>query len=78
MGVGNPEFSNSPNLGNRVSNKDAAEMLNVSKNTVIAARKVKEHGSVSLRKAVESGEVSVAAASEVAEHEVDLFLIFVC
>lgn len=45
----------------------AAELLNVSRRTVQAAREVLDHGSDELIAAVESGKVSVSAAADVAE-----------
>lgn len=49
------------------SQSEAAEMLNVSRRSVQAAKKVIESGVPELKEAVEQGKVSVAAAAEVAE-----------
>jgi DNA repair exonuclease SbcCD ATPase subunit len=49
------------------SQTEAAEMLNVSRRSVQAAKKVIDEGVPELRQAVEKGEVSVSAAAKVAE-----------
>jgi hypothetical protein len=49
------------------SQSEAAEMLNVSRRSVQAAKKFIEDGVPELKEAVEQGKVSVAAAAEVAE-----------
>lgn len=49
------------------SQSDAAEMLNVSRRSVQAAKKVIDDGAPELREAVEHGEVSVSAAAEVVD-----------
>lgn len=48
------------------SQGDAARMLNVSRHSVIAARKVHEHGTPELVSALDRGEVAVSAAAQVA------------
>lgn len=50
----------------KVSQADAAELLNVSERTLRSAGVVLDHGAPELVDAVESGEVSVSAAAEVA------------
>lgn len=50
----------------KVSQYDAAKLLNVSERTVANAAKVKDEGSTELIAAVESGKVSVSAAADVA------------
>ena len=47
-----------------VTQPEAAEMLNVSRESVIRARKVRESGDKKLIAAVESGEVTVSAAAQ--------------
>jgi len=50
----------------KVSQSDAAQMLNVSTRSVAAASKVKDEGAPELIAAVESGKVSVSAAADIA------------
>ena len=52
---------------NHPTQSEAAEMLNVSRESVISARRVREHGDPSLVAEVEAGRVSVSAAAEVAK-----------
>lgn len=55
----------------KVSQADAADMLNVSTRSVAAASKVKAEGTPELVAAVESGRVSVSAAATVAEAPIE-------
>jgi hypothetical protein len=63
MGRGRPS-KNSP-IG-KISQEQAAELLNVGKRSVERAREVQEHGAPELVRAVEQGAVSVSAAADVA------------
>jgi len=51
----------------KVSQADAAGMLNVSERSVTTAKKVLDHGSPELAAAVDSGAVSVSAAAAVSD-----------
>lgn len=64
--VGNPNFGNSANMQNRVSQSQAADLLQVSPRSVANARTVYTDGAPELVAAVERGDVAVSAAAEVA------------
>ncbi len=63
---GRRPLKKSPNLGT-FSNGDAAKKLNVSKNSVISAKKVRSQGIPELIKKVEEGVVRVSIAADVAD-----------
>lgn len=71
---GRPVEDNSANLrifdgdqpAPKVTQSDAARMLNVSERSIQTARKVQEHGAPELVEAVETGKVSVSAAADIA------------
>lgn len=70
LSEGNPHREElTPSIdGVKVSQDEAAEMLNVSPASVGRAKKIQKKGVPELAEAVERGDVSVAAASHVAEH----------
>lgn len=78
MKRGNPTGANQYQKGNgrilpvpKVSNRQAAEMLNISQDPVKKGKVVLKQGVPELVQAVESGEVSVSAAAEVARLPVE-------
>ena len=58
---------NLPQICGRLSQTDAAELLNVSPRSVSNAAKVIEDGVLDLAERVEAGEISVSAAAQIAE-----------
>lgn len=66
---GNPNFTNSnveiSTIG--VSQSQAAELLNVSRESVVSARKVLDQGSEALIQKVDAGELAVSTAAKIAE-----------
>lgn len=66
MPLGGAVYRSANLLSDNVSQAKAAELLNVSERTVIAAAKVKDEGALELVRAVESGAASVSAAAQVA------------
>lgn len=67
MRVGNPDFANSENLPNNISQMEAAEMLNTSDRSIRDAKQVIQHGTPELVKAVDEGKIAVSLAEKITE-----------
>lgn len=71
MQHGDNQHSRNEDVQICTSQTEAADLLNVSRRTVVDAKTVHDKGSPELIEAVEQGEVSVSAAAEVAKTYAD-------